>query len=89
MSTFNCVEILIKFENVLSSDRSARALFELLKETLEKFECKNKLNNQTYDGAAVMARAHNGLQKLVRDECPSAIFVHCYAHKLNLVLQQS
>lgn len=35
-----------------------------------------------------MAGCHAGLQKLVRDSYPSAIFIHCYAHKLNLVLQQ-
>jgi len=44
---------------------------------------------QTYDGAAVMSGQHNGLQTLVRSKCKNAIFVHCYAHKLNLILKQS
>ena len=26
----------------------------------------------------------NGLQEIVREHCPIALFVHCYAHKLNL-----
>ncbi|XP_008180138.1 uncharacterized protein LOC103308484 [Acyrthosiphon pisum] len=44
---------------------------------------------QTYDGAAVMSGQHNGLQALVRLKCKNAMFVHCYAHKLNLILKQS
>ncbi len=43
---------------------------------------------QTYDGAAVMASALNGLQAKVKAIAPSAMFVHCYAHRLNLVLSQ-
>ena len=31
----------------------------------------------------------NGLQKKVKDEIPQAVFIHCLAHRLNLVLQQS
>jgi hypothetical protein len=42
-----------------------------------------------YDGAAVMSGQHNGLQTLVRSKCKNAIFVQCYAHKLNLILKQS
>ena len=55
------------------------------------FECKKKkkLIAQTYDGAAVMSGEHNGLQSKIRVKCPEAIFVHCYAHKLNLVCSQS
>ena len=41
---------------------------------------------QIYDGASVMASHNSGLQTLVHQQCPQAIFVHCYAHKLNLVL---
>ena len=58
-------------------------------ECLYSFNCEEKLAAQTYDGAAVMSGEHNGLQAKVREKCPQAIFVHCYAHKLNLVLSQS
>ncbi|KAI5705235.1 hypothetical protein M8J76_002168 [Diaphorina citri] len=81
-------ERFLKFENV-SNNKTGAALFEIVENTLKEFECGDKLVCQTYDGAAVMAGAHNGLQKLVKDKHPNAIFVHCYAHKLNLVLQQS
>ena len=36
-----------------------------------------------------MASEHNGLQAKLRSHFKSAVFVHCYAHKLNLVLSQS
>jgi hypothetical protein len=36
-----------------------------------------------------MSRQHNGLLTLIRSKCKNAIFVHCYAHKLNLILKQS
>jgi hypothetical protein len=42
---------------------------------------------QSYDGASVMSGVKNGVQKLIRDAtdnpCP---YVHCHAHRLNLVL---
>lgn len=36
-----------------------------------------------------MAGEHAGLQAKLREHCKNAIFIHCYAHKLNLVLSQS
>ncbi|KAK9977154.1 hypothetical protein ABG768_018975 [Culter alburnus] len=52
------------------------------------YNFKDKLVAQTYDGAAVMASDLNGLQAKVKAIAPSAMFVHCYAHRLNLVLSQ-
>jgi hypothetical protein len=36
-----------------------------------------------------MAGELNGLQKKIKTTAPQALFTHCYAHKLNLVLQDS
>ena len=44
---------------------------------------------QTYDGASVMSGHINGVQAIVLQEYPFAHFVHCAAHRLNLVLCQS
>lgn len=41
---------------------------------------------QTYDGAAVMSGSKGGVQAHFRVLHPEAIYVHCYAHELNLVL---
>lgn len=73
----------------VSHDRSAKCLAEHVFRLLNEYKCIDKLVAQTYDGAAVMSGQHNGLQTLVRSKCKNAIFVHCYAHKLNLILKQS
>ncbi|XP_040024980.2 zinc finger MYM-type protein 1 [Gasterosteus aculeatus] len=41
---------------------------------------------QRYDGAAVMSGSTGGVQVHFRRLHPEAIYVHCYAHELNLVL---
>lgn len=41
---------------------------------------------QTYDGASVMSGSTAGVQARFREHHPKAIYVHCYAHELNLVL---
>lgn len=41
---------------------------------------------QAYDGAAVMSGSTGGVQAYFRKFHPEAIYVHCYAHELNLVL---
>lgn len=40
---------------------------------------------QTYDGAAVMAGQYKGVQAIIKQSYPKAMFIHCYAHQLNLV----
>lgn len=82
------VERFLGFYDV-SSDRTAQALFELIDSILGPLNYRNKLIGQCYDGASVMSGHINGLQKKVKDEVPQAIFIHCLAHRLNLVLQQS
>lgn len=44
---------------------------------------------QAYDGAAAMQGKRKGLAKLIRDKCPAAVSVHCFAHCLNLCLQDA
>lgn len=83
-----CVERFICFTDV-SKDRSATAIYDHVLRYLNLFDCKDKLIAQTYDGASVMAGHLNGVQTKVREVIPEAVFVHCYSHKLNLVLSQS
>lgn len=45
---------------------------------------------QTYDGASVMSGGNRGVQALFREEhAPHAVYIHCYNHRLNLVLVES
>ncbi|KAJ1275611.1 hypothetical protein BS78_05G148400 [Paspalum vaginatum] len=39
-----------------------------------------------YDGASNTRGEFNGVQKLIKDENPYAIYVHCFAHQLQLVV---
>lgn len=44
---------------------------------------------QGYDGASNMARRFKGTQKIVRETCPKALYVHCAAHSLNLAVSSA
>lgn len=44
---------------------------------------------QGYDGAANMSGYYNGLQKRIADVQPNALYVHCAAHNLNLVVNDA
>ena len=74
----------------LSMNRNAAALSQVVQDKLGEYSnIKDKLIMQTYDGASVMSGHINGVQAIVRQEYPFAHFVHCPAHRLNLVLCQS
>jgi hypothetical protein len=45
--------------------------------------------DKPYDGASVMLGHLNGVQAQIQREYPFAHFVHCVAHRLNLVLCQA
>jgi len=44
------------------------------------------LRGQGYDGASNMRGEFNGLQRKILDENPYAFYVHCFAHRLQLVV---
>ncbi|KAG8385887.1 hypothetical protein BUALT_Bualt03G0091800 [Buddleja alternifolia] len=44
------------------------------------------IRGQGYDGASNMRGEWNGLQALFLNECPYAYYVHCFAHRLQLIL---
>lgn len=50
----------------------------------------NKINvpvvAQVYDGASVMVGKFNGVQEKIQTEYPYAIYTHCMAHRINLVV---
>lgn len=59
----------------------------LIKNVLSMFNLDlQKCRGQGYDGAAVMSGVYSGVQKRINDIVPSASYVHCTAHNLNLVL---
>ncbi|XP_058761432.1 uncharacterized protein LOC131634823 [Vicia villosa] len=46
----------------------------------------SRIRGQGYDGASNMRSEFNGLQRKILDENPYAFYVHCYAHRLQLVV---
>lgn len=44
---------------------------------------------QCYDGAAAMKGRRTGLKARVQQENAKAIYIHCYAHTLQLAVQDS
>lgn len=84
VNTSNSNEVIERFLGFtdVSKDRSAKALSEHVFGFISKYACEEKLIGQTY----IMSGQHDDLQSLVRLKYENAISVHCYAHKLNLVI---
>ena len=80
-------ERFVRFEDVTSGKR-ADDITALIVCFLEECECLDKVVAQCYDGAPVMSSGLNGVQAKVKERAPMALFIHCYAHRLNLVLSQ-
>ncbi|XP_051808999.1 zinc finger MYM-type protein 1-like isoform X2 [Acanthochromis polyacanthus] len=70
-----------------TAESIATALLERLSLILPDDQ-KSKLISQAYDGASVMRGATGGVQKKVSDVYANAHYVHCYAHQLNIIMQQ-
>ena len=75
----------------VSSDWTTVRLSDILFDTIDQFQCSQKIIEQTYDGAPVMPGPIRGLQALVKEKYleTGVLFVHCYDHRLSLVLQKS
>ena len=73
----------------MSDDRRASVIAQYVLGILQKFNSVEKLVAQTYDGASVMSSELNEVQAKIKEDVPKAMFLHCYAHKLNLVLLHS
>ncbi|XP_058865016.1 uncharacterized protein LOC117964775 isoform X1 [Acipenser ruthenus] len=83
----NTQERFLGFKDV-GPDRTAVALKQVVDSEISKYNYKGKLVSQSYDGAAVLAGELGGLQALIKKDAPQALLVHCFNHRLNLILQQ-
>ncbi|XP_065318894.1 uncharacterized protein LOC135926889 [Gordionus sp. m RMFG-2023] len=77
-------EFFISFEKVV--DLNAESLTKTLISTLNNNSINAICVAQAYDGASVMKGHLSGVQEKYRKNHKMAIYAHCYAHKLNLVL---
>ena len=72
---------------VEASCLDAGSLTEYILDTLRKYHLNSEsIVSQGYDGASVMSGRCSGVQQRVMEVVPQAIYIHCFAHILNLVL---
>ncbi|XP_061403240.1 zinc finger MYM-type protein 1-like [Lethenteron reissneri] len=80
------------FEFIPLQSATAESIATALKERLASIlpkDQKSKLICQAYDGASVMRGATAGVQRKIQDVYPNAHYIRCYAHQLNLIMQQA
>ena len=69
---------------------TAETLFTIIKDVLIRCNLPLSLcRGQAYDGAANMQGKRKGVATRIRNEQPAAVPVHCFAHCLNLCLQDA
>ena len=68
----------------------AATIFAALKDVLLRCVLPvNSCRGQAYDGASVMSGHLHGVASRFKEEEPAALYVHCFAHCLNLCLQDA
>ncbi|XP_074304195.1 uncharacterized protein LOC141638915 [Silene latifolia] len=68
-------------------DTTSLTLKEAIYELLKKYSLTfSKVRGQGYDDASNIKGSTNGLKTLILNESPSAYYVHCFAHQLQLIL---
>jgi len=93
----NCVRYTLKnnvYEKLLkltiAHDSTGIGLFNLIKSEFLKLNIDmSKIVGCSFDGAANMKGAYNGLQYHLKSINPLCIYTHCYGHALNLVMVDS
>jgi len=87
---FNC-EVHEEFFGFRAADGlTADSLSDAIQDELKQIGVSiHNLVGQGYDGAAVMSGKCAGVQEKIRTIVPQALYVHCFAHRLNLVIVQA
>ncbi|XP_066974245.1 zinc finger MYM-type protein 1-like [Macrobrachium rosenbergii] len=83
----NCIqECFISFTQMDLLD--AASITDIILKSLDKLglDYKSSLVGLGFDGASVMSGGISGVQKRIRDKAPFVYYIHCYGHRLNLVL---
>ena len=77
-----------EFLNVVPTDKlDAKSLSQIIVSTLQWHGIDiQKCVAQSLDGASVMSGCHSGVQRQITDIVPHCLYIHCNAHRLNLVI---
>lgn len=73
----------------VSSGQNANNIVEAIYTYFEKQKISMQnihIVAQSYDGASVMSGNMNGVQAKIKEKHPAAVYTHCMAHRLNLVV---
>lgn len=85
---YQICEKFLQFVEITSTTGASIAASIL--ETLEKLKINCRyICGQGYDGAAAMSGNSKGVQTLISDKFPAAIYVYCASHNLNLCLSSA
>ena len=72
------------------SSTTADNLKAVILDALKRYSLSiNDLRAQCYDGAKNMSGIHRGVAAQILKLQPMAVYVHCYAHSLNLAVQDT
>ena len=74
---------------VKASSLKAKGLSSYILTALHNGLDPSGIVSQGFDGASVMSRHCSGVQQRIKAVAPMAVYIHCYAHCLNLVLVDS
>lgn len=79
------VERFLGFIDV-SEKQDADALSTSITNFLKENNITEPIVAQSYDGASVMSGRFNGVQQKIKNKYPEAIYIHCMAHRMNLIV---
>ncbi len=86
-SSLNVHECFLGFYN--SPNSTGDTLFSIIKDVFLRFSIPmNRLAGYAFDGASNMSGHLTGVKGCLKNEHPSAVYVHCANHSLDLVLQE-
>ncbi|KAF0713891.1 zinc finger MYM-type protein 1-like, partial [Aphis craccivora] len=72
------------------TDMSGKSLAQVLLECLGNLGINlNYLRGQGYDGASAMRGLFNGVQAIIKQSYPLALYIHCCSHSLNLAISDA
>ena len=81
-------EVFVSFLSTKITD--GQSLYELDMKVLKSLNLDLKnIVGECFYGASNMSGTHKGLTTLLKQTSPLAIYVHCYAYRLNLELKRS
>ena len=69
-----------------SASRNMAGIVEAIYKGLDMCLKNIPIVAQSYNGASVMSGHVSGVQQGIKETHPYAAYIHCFAHKLNLVL---